>query len=123
MDIPGDLIDLEIHAHTNRKLSERRRALGVRDDVDAEARALNRVDGEAHAIDRDGALRGQVTRETCGRRDRQSLRARLALHAGDAGHAIDVSGHQVPAERIAGAQCRLEIHAGAGREVTERGER
>src|SRR6516164_5837744 len=121
--VSRDLVDLEIHARTDSELTERRRALGVRDDVHAEARALDRVDGEAHAIDGDRALRRQVACEVCGRCDRQPLRARFTLDGGDAADAVDVPGDQMAAERIAGTQCRLEIHCGAGREITERGER
>src|SRR6516162_3609329 len=89
--VPGHLVDLDVHAPADPELPERRAALGMRDDVRAEARARCFIDGETHAIDCDRALRRQVARERRGYLDDESPRACIAAHLGDVANTVDVT--------------------------------
>src|SRR2546421_5327841 len=95
----------------------------VGNDVDPEARLLHRVDGETHPVDGDRALGREVTRERRRYADAEAHGTRIAAHLQNLRNTVDVSGHQVSAERISGPQRRLEIHRRTGPQFTEGGER
>ena len=86
---------------------------GVGNDVDADLDTAwgvdHLVDGEAHPIQGDGALVGEVTSELQWGQDLQgpTLPGGLKLH--DAGGGVHVAGDQMPAQAVHGAQGFLQI--------------
>ena len=64
-------------------IAERRDVDRVRNQVDAEAAAVDFVDREADAVDRDRALRRDVARKLGGQLERPALRARVGLDRDD----------------------------------------
>ena len=93
----------------------------VRDERDLDAVVVERGDGERDAVDRDRALLDAVA---AGARRASSSRRRAPSPSGssadDPTAAVDVALDEVPAERLARAQRRLEVDLGAGRETAER---
>src|SRR6185312_2765618 len=85
----------------------------VGNQIDLEVAPANGIHREAHAIDADRAFARQVMRELRWQAKTQLLRARLGAAPDQPRKPVDVPGDQVPAQRIAGAQCRLQVDASA----------
>ena len=82
---------------------------------------LDPVHREAHPIDADRPLRRDESHQlrgssNCRRRERAS-----SLTIDQPADRIHVAAHQMPAQRIAGAQARLEVHARTGFERAQGG--
>src|SRR5205085_5144555 len=88
----------------------------VRDERYREACVVERSDGERRAVDGDRALLDAVPQYVAGRVEPREPICASAQRA----DAVDVTLHDVPAERIAGAQCRLDVHLVTGGEAAER---
>ena len=89
----------------------------------AEVRAGHTPDGQADAVEGDRALFRDEARKRSRRLDRRVQRAAVLAAVAHARNAVDVAGDEVAAERVRGAQRRLEVDRGAGREPAERGAR
>src|SRR5690606_7807316 len=120
LDVTGQQIDLDVHRRAGPVVSDDRRIARMRHDVDAEAVARDLVHGQAHAVDGDRALARDVTREPGGQIDRDDERPGRRLDRGHARDAVDVAADEMAVERVAERKRRLEIHARAVREQTER---
>src|SRR5579864_2795482 len=91
LDVASYLVDLQVHTRTNDKLAECRYGLRVRDDVHTKHVTFNFVDRQAHAVDGNRTLAGDITRQVVGHCDLQTLRACVAADRGDRGNAINVT--------------------------------
>src|SRR5215207_3756875 len=89
------------------------------DQRDLEPLIVERSDGEADAANRDRAVLDQVALEPVGDGDAQPPRKAVLAHREQLADAVDVALDDVPAERLAGAQGRLEVDPRAGGELTE----
>ena len=111
---------------------ERRVRAGVRDDVDAEAPAIDLVDGQRHAIQGDRALGCDES----GQRGRnlEHIAPAIAFRrdGNDIGDAVHMAGNDVAAQLVAHAQGALQIDLGAlapgaerrlGQRLARRGDR
>src|ERR1700720_1657193 len=116
------LVDFQVHARPHAQGPEGGARARVGNDVDAEARLLHRVDGETHPVHGDRALGREVTRERQGYPDGEAQGTRVAAHLQNLRNTVDVSRHQVSAERIPGPERGLEIHRRIGLQFTEGGE-
>ncbi len=79
-----------------------------------EAAVIERADGQADAVDGDGALLDQIARELGLGVDLQHPREPLLAHRADGAGAVDVALDDVSTEAIAGAQRELQVHDGPG---------
>ena len=86
----------------------------MRDDVDTKHGVFDFVDRQADTINGDRALAGNVAGQLRRHFDLNALRARIAADRSDGGNSIDVTRHQVPAQRVTGFQRWLEVHRSAG---------
>ena len=66
-------------------------------------------DSEAHAVDRDRALRHEVAQETLGRPHPQAPAVPVVIYPDDLADRVDVSLDEVPVQRIAKPQRQLEV--------------
>src|SRR5439155_18982536 len=103
------LVDLEVHARARAQAPESGRRAGVGNEVDAETRPLDLVDSEAHPVQGDRALGREVARERGRRLDEQAQGTRLRARLDHLRDAVDMSGQEVPAERLPGPLRWLEI--------------
>ena len=114
LDVARDQVHFQVHRIADRGLRER----GVRDVCGTSATSkpvvVDRVDGQADAVDADRALRRDVAQQ---RRRRARTRQRCARasshdvqHAADA---VDVAADQVPAEAVGRAASRVRGSARA----------
>lgn len=71
------------------------------------------VDGQAYAVDGDGAFVGQVLGQSGGRHDAQQPALTDLLKAADMSHAIHMARDDVPTQSVVGAQGFFQID-GAG---------
>src|SRR6185503_9648300 len=95
-DVLGDHVGLQVDAVAGVAHAERGDREGVWDQRDAELGVVDGGDREAHAVDGDGALLDQVTREVggCPHGDAGgAVGLRFDLH--DLADAVDVAEHQV----------------------------
>src|ERR1022692_580758 len=83
----------------------------MRNDVDVEEGAAYLVDGQTHAIDANGALRRNEARERARHLEAQTPGARIGMNFHELADGVDMSADEMAAERIAGPQARLQIHA------------
>ena len=95
----------------------------MRDDVDAELAAFDLVDGEADTVDRDRTLARHIACERGRHLEAHTPRAGILFEREQSADAIHMTRHQVPTQRIADTQRRLEIHRGPLAQGTEGGER
>src|SRR6185503_15574959 len=96
LNVARDQVDLEVDPALLLQPAQRRHGAGMRDQEGLEHLALDRVHRQAHAVDADRALAGDVARERLGRLDRED-----AVSApGDFPDAVDVAGDEVAAERV-----------------------
>ena len=121
-DVAGKHVDLQVDPVAGLFRAQGGVGQGVGDDVDAEAVVLDLVDGERDAVERDGALGRDEARELAPA-PRRVKRRELAVGADvdDAADAVDVPGHDMPAELVAGLERALQVDAPAGLPVAERG--
>ena len=84
------------------------------DQQHVEARAVDAVDGERRAVERDRALRRDEFGEVARRLQREAHSLALVLARHDLGHAVDMARHDVAAELVADLQRALQIDARAG---------
>ena len=92
----------------------------VRDQRDLEAVVVERGDRERDAVDRDRALLEAVADDRLGRVDPDAAAVSFRRDRADAADGVDVTLHDVAAERVADAERRLDVHRVAGREAAER---
>src|SRR5262249_54786364 len=102
---------------------ERRLLPGVGDEHDVERGARHGVDGQAHAVDADRALRGDVPRELGRRLEGNLERGPRGRERPDLADAVDVPADDVASETCAQGQRALEVPGRAERERSERGPR
>src|SRR6185437_12280968 len=90
---------------------------------DAEALAVDLVDGQGNAVERDRALRGDRAREMRRRGKGEAQRIAVRAAVDDARDAVDMAEHDMAAELVAEAQGALEIDPGPDVPAGERGAR
>src|SRR5690606_7050944 len=112
-----------INSGTGRVLADDGYRGRVRHHVYLESPPVDRIHGQAHAVDRDRALPRDVALEPWRHLDLDHAGAAVAAYGRHAADAVDVAQDQVTVERIAELERRLEIHARAGLEPAERGHR
>src|SRR3984893_8164225 len=118
--IARDRVDFDIHARVDDEIAQRRDLAGVRNDVHVEPKPAHLIDGEAHPVDADRTL-GRDEAHQCRRQfELQPPRTRVLGSASQTADGIDVTAHQMPAERIAGAKTGLEVHPRPAMQVAER---
>src|SRR5215471_3956601 len=120
LEVPGDDVDLNINSDAPPILADHGDCLCMRNDIDLEGVALHGVHREAHAVDRDGALLRNVAAQRLRHANPYRRRARGRRELDDLANAVDVARHEMPIERVADLQRRLEIHARADAELAER---
>ena len=81
----------------------------MRDDVDAEERAIDLVHRERDAVERDRALRRDEAREARRRLERHAQGFALAGDACQFGRAVDVAGDDVAAQFVADLERAFEV--------------
>src|SRR5690606_27155908 len=96
---------------------------GVRHDGQLELGAVDAIHRQAGAVDRDGALEGDVPGQLAGRADAKLHRAGVVFAADDFAHAVDVAADQVAAQAAGGRQGLLQVDAAAGLQIGEPGAR
>ena len=94
-----------------RERAERGRLERVRDQRDREAGVVERGDRQARPLDRDRALLDDVAEELGRSVEPDAAAVAFGLDAADGADAVDVALDVVAAERLAGAQRRLEVDA------------
>src|SRR5689334_2111058 len=114
-DVLPDHVRLDVHAVAGTECTER----GVRPRVLDERylknpRSGERVHGEAHSVDRDGAVRDHQRLEVLGQADVDEQRVGAPLDALHRADAVDMALHHVSAEAVAEAERALEVHPPAG---------
>src|SRR5690606_27495968 len=116
LDVAGHGVDFEVHGAAGDQVAQGGVLHRVGDEVDAEDAALglvvHAVDGEAHAVDCDGALVGQVTGQLAGGQDFQLPAFADGLEALHRAGAVDVAGDDVAAEPVLGAQGFFQVQPG-----------
>src|SRR5207245_26344 len=93
----------------------------VWDESDAEAVAGDFDEGEADAVDGDGALVYHLLGEDGRAREPDDLPLALAAPLGDAADAVDVPLDEMSAESVAETKGAFEVDAVAGLQLTEVG--
>ena len=120
-------IDLDVERRAGDERAEAGGRVGVGNDGHFDPVARDGSHGEADAFDGDGAFFDDVAGEGVGKGETQAPVGRLGRGGvdgveGDEGAcAIDVSLHDVSAERRAGGGGQLEVDDGSGLEAGERG--
>src|SRR4029077_5784322 len=71
----------------------------------------------------DRALGRDEARQRAGNAEGEAARARILAARQHLPYPVDVPGHQVAAESIAGPECRFEVHRRTGAQLPEGGER
>lgn len=111
--IPRDRVDFQIDLLAGRQMLERGHRNRVRDQIDAELRAIGEifhaVDGQANAIDRDRTLVRQIPaqRLRCKYAELPGFPHRLEAHHFP--QPVDMARNDVPAKLIANAQRFFQI--------------
>src|SRR4029077_9626334 len=100
-DVARQHVDLEIDAIPNFCRAERGVDQRMRDEVDAEAIALNLVDGERDAVERDRAFGRDRLGEGLGHAEGEALGIALAPSLDDFGDRVDVARNDMAAELVA----------------------
>src|SRR5688572_12661528 len=119
-EITRQHVNLNINSGPARILANHGYGLRMRDDVDLEFRCADCIDREADAVDGDRPFGRDVPRQRRRNRNDDALRGTDYFHRDDLAYAVDVPRHDVPVERVAGFQWRLEIHASACGEPAQR---
>ena len=113
LQVPRHEIDLQVQARAGFERGQRGHRERVRNEVHVEARAVDAVDGQAHAVHGDRALGGDEARQLVGRFDFEEPAAlRIVRDRGEPRHgsdAVDVAGHQVPSQPVGKAQRHLDV--------------
>jgi hypothetical protein len=113
LDVAGDQVDLQVDPGAGFQCVQRGVLHRVRDEVDAQLGAFrpvrHAVDGEAHAVDGDRSLVGQVLAQRLGCEDAQVPAFADRLHFQHEADAVDVARNDVPAEAVVGAQRFFEV--------------
>src|SRR5690606_33582983 len=94
---------------------------GLGDQADGDLVAVDRGDGEAHAVHREGTSGDHVPREPLGQGEAQQGGAVLLLTADHLADPVYVALHDVPVEPAVGPHAAFEVDAVAGGELSERG--
>src|SRR3546814_13234114 len=76
---------------------------------------VDRVHGQADAVDADRTLPCDVPVQRRGRIERPALRTRVVDDAAHAPHPVDVATDQVAAEAVVRTHCALQVHGCAHR--------
>src|SRR6185369_12754642 len=92
-----DQVHLEIHPSIRAQTPERRDFERMRDKVNLEQASLHAIDRQAHAVDADRALAGNVAGELV----RGAHLEDALLEARHLSDAVDVAGDEVAAEALA----------------------
>src|SRR6185369_8843128 len=104
--VAGDQVHLEIHPSARAQTPERGDFERMRDEVNLEHAALHMVHGQAHAVDADRALAGDVA----GKLVRGAHLEDALLEAGHFSDAVDVAGDEVAAEALAHGEGFFKVH-------------
>jgi hypothetical protein len=122
LDVLGENVDLEVQPSAGDGELQRRDLQRVRDQGHAHAVFLDAGDREAHALQADRALVNAVRHEVGGEAHGQ-FQAALAQGAGldDFAHAVDMTEHEMAAQRRRGREGRLKVDDAARRPKGQRG--
>src|SRR5690348_6544062 len=107
-------VDLDVQAVAGLRASQRRVLERERHERDLYALAAQRRDRQRDAVDRERALLDAVAQEARVEAEAQAGAVAFAVERLDLGRAVDVALDEVPAERLACAQRRLEVDLRAG---------
>ena len=110
-------VDLEVDRLAGSEVAQRRRLASVCGTRATARRRRELGDGERDAVDCDRALLDAVAEDLGGRLDDDPQALALGLHRPDGADPVDVALYVVAAERVAGAQRRLDVHVVAGGEA------
>ncbi|MDV6290353.1 hypothetical protein R2F25_30575 [Streptomyces sp. UP1A-1] len=121
LDVLGDDVHLEVDRVAGLLDAERGQGEGGGDEADGEEVGAGVDDGEADAVDGDGALLHDVAGEVGGQRDLDDLPVLGGLALQDLAGAVDVALHDVPAEAGADGGGAFQVDAGAGGEGAQAG--
>ena len=117
LQVARDDIDLEVHLAPARSVPSVVTSSVCGTRLTPKRAPADVVDREADAVDADRTLARDVAREAR-RHARNSMRTERASSCrATRRDAVDVAGHVVPAERLAGAQRLFEIHACPARQL------
>ena len=100
-DIARQQVDFEIDLVARLQPAERRDLRRVRNDVDAEARAIDLVHRQRDAVERDRALGRDEARQRHRHLERDAHGLAFRRHRDDLAHAVDMAGDEMAAQLVA----------------------
>src|SRR3954447_14318862 len=120
LDVLGEHVRLEVDLVARLECAERRHLERVRDQRNRKPGAVEGSHGERDAVDADRALLDAVAQDVVGGVDPDAHALALGLHRADPPDGVDMTLDVVAAERLAGAQRRLDVYVIPGAQPSER---
>src|SRR5699024_2879591 len=121
LDVLGQHVHLEVHPVADGPAAQGGAGEGLGDEPDRDLVAVDRGDGEAHAVHGEGALGHDVAGQATRQGEAQQGGAGVLLAPDDLADPVDVALHDVAVEAAVGPHAALEVHGVAGGEVPEGG--